>query len=240
MTWQLWTAFGIFLGTCANLAVKDTGAISWRLQFGSALIPALPLLVGIYFCPESPRWYIKASLTSSDDHLRLLTPEQKGKFNQAYTSLKRLRNTELQAARDLYYIHSQLRAEASLTPRESNYITRFTQLFTVPRLRRATVASGTVMLAQQLCGSKWRRAHIAGYETNKTQSTSSHSIPARFSSRPALASRSLSLHLWVSVSSISYSPGLPSGLSTPSAVAHCFSLHSRKCAGLCLPLDFAT
>jgi hypothetical protein len=22
MTWQIWTAFGIFLGTCANLAVK--------------------------------------------------------------------------------------------------------------------------------------------------------------------------------------------------------------------------
>jgi MFS family permease len=51
MSWQMWTAFGIFLGTCANLAVKDTGAISWRLQFGSAFIPAVPLLVGIYFCP---------------------------------------------------------------------------------------------------------------------------------------------------------------------------------------------
>lgn len=51
MSWQMWTAFGIFLGTCANLAVKDTGSISWRLQFGSALLPALPLLIGIYFCP---------------------------------------------------------------------------------------------------------------------------------------------------------------------------------------------
>lgn len=135
MTWQLWTAFGIFLGTVANLAVKDTGAIAWRLQFGSALIPALPLLVGVFFCPESPRWYIK-----------------KGKMQQAYTSLKRLRNTELQAARDLYYIHAQLRAEAGAHTVRNNYITRFTQLFTVPRLRRATVASGTVMIAQQMCG----------------------------------------------------------------------------------------
>ena len=56
MSWQLWTAFGIFLGTCANLAVKDTGVISWRLQLGSAFIPAVPLLIGIYFCPESPRY----------------------------------------------------------------------------------------------------------------------------------------------------------------------------------------
>jgi MFS family permease len=52
MTWQLWTAFGIFMGTVANLAVKDTGSISWRLQFGSALLPAIPLLVGVFFCPE--------------------------------------------------------------------------------------------------------------------------------------------------------------------------------------------
>jgi MFS family permease len=59
MCWQMWTAFGIFLGTCANLAVKDTGAISWRLQFGSAFTPAVPLWAGVYFCPESPRWYIK-------------------------------------------------------------------------------------------------------------------------------------------------------------------------------------
>lgn len=54
MSWQMWTAFGIFLGTCANLAVKDTGKISWRLQFGSALLPALPLLFGIYSCPGKP------------------------------------------------------------------------------------------------------------------------------------------------------------------------------------------
>jgi hypothetical protein len=59
MSWQVWTAFGIFLGTCANLAVKDVGKIAWRLQLGSAFIPAVPLLMGIYFCPESPRWLMK-------------------------------------------------------------------------------------------------------------------------------------------------------------------------------------
>jgi MFS family permease len=51
MSWQMWTAFGIFLGFCANLAVYNTGEISWRLQLGSAFIPAVPLVVGIYFCP---------------------------------------------------------------------------------------------------------------------------------------------------------------------------------------------
>jgi MFS family permease len=56
MSWQLWTAFGIFLGYTANLAVAHVGAIAWRLQLGSAFIPAAPLLVMIYLCPESPRW----------------------------------------------------------------------------------------------------------------------------------------------------------------------------------------
>jgi hypothetical protein len=46
--------------------------------------------------------------------------------------------------------------EALLTPGthqgDSNYITRFIQLFTIPRVRRATLASWTVMIAQQMCG----------------------------------------------------------------------------------------
>jgi hypothetical protein len=70
----------------------------------------------------------------------------------AYQSLKRLRNTELQAARDLYYIFAQLRMEARLIKTKSNYIGRFIELFTIPRVRRATLASFVVMIAQQMCG----------------------------------------------------------------------------------------
>lgn len=51
MSWQMWTAFGIFLGFCANLAVYRVGDIAWRLQIGSAFIPAVPLCLGIFFCP---------------------------------------------------------------------------------------------------------------------------------------------------------------------------------------------
>jgi MFS family permease len=130
MSWQLWTAFGIFLGFCANLAVANTGPISWRLQLGSAFIPAVPLVFGVYFCPESPRWYMK-----------------KGQYGKAYESLLRLRNHPIQAARDIYYIHSQLELEADILG-TNTYKTRFIELFTIPRLRRATVAATTVMLAQ--------------------------------------------------------------------------------------------
>ncbi|OAL73918.1 hypothetical protein A7D00_1946 [Trichophyton violaceum] len=134
MSWQLWTAFGIFLGFTANLVVKDVGTIAWRLQVGSAFIPAVPLVAMVYLCPESPRWYIK-----------------KGKISKAFHSLKRLRNHQIQAARDLYLIYSQIQIEAELAG-DSNYITRFFQLFTIPRVRRATLASFVVMIAQQMCG----------------------------------------------------------------------------------------
>jgi hypothetical protein len=40
----------------------------------------------------------------------------------------------------------------------SNFFTRFAELFTIPRVRRATQASGIVMIAQQMCGSKPRRS----------------------------------------------------------------------------------
>ncbi|KAF4535673.1 putative sugar transporter protein [Lasiodiplodia theobromae] len=140
MSWQLWTAFGIFLGTCANLAVYRVGKIAWRLQFGSAFIPAVPLVIGIYFCPESPRWYLK-----------------KKKYRNAYNSLLRLRRKPLQAARDLYYINAQLEYEEVLVKESgltnaNNIVTRFFELFTIPRVRRATQASGIVMIAQQMCG----------------------------------------------------------------------------------------
>ncbi|KAL6851776.1 sugar transporter domain-containing protein [Trichoderma novae-zelandiae] len=140
MSWQVWTAFGIFLGTCANLAVGKVGAIAWRLQLASAFIPAVPLVIGTFFCPESPRWYMK-----------------KGKHEKAWRSLLRLRNNPIQAARDLYYIQCLLDQEVLLVEKAglkvtNNVFTRFVELFTIPRIRRATWASGIVMIAQQMCG----------------------------------------------------------------------------------------
>lgn len=138
---QLWVAFGIMLGFSANLVVVNVGTITWRLQLGSAFIPAVPLLLGIYLVPESARWLIK-----------------KGRHAQAYKSLLRVRNTPLQAARDLYNIHAQVEAEKYLIEekgfQKDNFFTRAVELFSVPRIRRATQASGVIMIAQQMCGSK--------------------------------------------------------------------------------------
>lgn len=85
---------------------------------------------------------------------------KKRRYRKAYNSLLRLRNTPLQAARDLYFIHAQLIYEDALLEekgliKNSNMFTRFVEIFTIPRLRRATQASGIVMIGQQMCGSKF-------------------------------------------------------------------------------------
>lgn len=104
------------------------------MQIGSAFIPAVPLAIGVYFCPESPRWYIRRK-----EHAK------------AYQSLLKLRNHPLLAARDLYYINAQIEVERDIIG-DRGYVARFIELFTIPRVRRATLAAFTVMIAQQMCG----------------------------------------------------------------------------------------
>jgi hypothetical protein len=70
------------------------------------------------------------------------------RYPQAYRSLRRLRFTDLQSARDMYYIHAQLVEENKII-KGDNFFKRFAELFTVPRNRRAALAAHTVMLGQQ-------------------------------------------------------------------------------------------
>ncbi|KAF9527412.1 putative facilitated glucose transporter [Crepidotus variabilis] len=134
MFWQLWVVAGIFLGFCANVIVKDTGRISWRLQLGSAFIPSFILLCGIWFCPESPRWLMKH-----------------GKYAKGFRSMNRLRANPIIAARDYYYSWVIYEEELAIA-RGSTYFSRLWDCFTVPRIRRANYGATTVMIAQQMCG----------------------------------------------------------------------------------------
>ncbi|KAL9004688.1 MAG: hypothetical protein Q9188_002503 [Gyalolechia gomerana] len=134
MFWQLWVVAGIFLGFCANVIVKGTGDISWRLQLGSAFIPSFILGCGIFFCPESPRWLMKH-----------------GKHDKGFKSMVRLRAHPIIAARDFYYSNVIYVEELKLA-RGAGYFARMWDCFAVPRIRRANYGASTVMIGQQMCG----------------------------------------------------------------------------------------
>ena len=138
------TISGIFLGFCANVIVKDTGRIAWRLQLGSAFIPSFILGLGIWFCPESPRWLMKH-----------------GKIRKGFESMARLRDHPIIGARDYYYSYviylEEMKVAGGL-----GYFARMADCFRVPRIRRANYGASTVMLAQQMCGinSKWLGTYL--------------------------------------------------------------------------------
>lgn len=134
MFWQLWVVAGIFMGFCANVIVKDVPKIAWRLELGSAFIPSLVLTIGVYFCPESPRWLMKH-----------------GKIAKGFRSMNRLRAHPIIAARDYYYSYV-IYQEELVSARGAGYFSRLRDCFTVPRIRRANYGASTAMLAQQMCG----------------------------------------------------------------------------------------
>ncbi|KAF1935431.1 hypothetical protein EJ02DRAFT_439248 [Clathrospora elynae] len=134
MFWQLWVVIGIFLGFCANVIVKDIPKIAWRLQLGSAFIPSLILGIGIFFCPESPRWLMKH-----------------GHVAKGFQSMAKLRSHPIIGARDYYYSYIMYETELAVA-RGAGYFSRLRDCFTVPRIRRANYGASTVMLAQQMCG----------------------------------------------------------------------------------------
>ncbi|ORY62682.1 and other transporter-domain-containing protein [Pseudomassariella vexata] len=160
LAWQLWVAFGIMLGFAFNLIFWTAGTgqetLTLGLILGAPLVPSLFLLVGLYYCPESPRYYM---------------PHGSSNFNpaKAYAILRKLRKTELQALRDIYLVYKSVQLEEyaedintedqtkpsrrGFFSHLAGYLSQLRELFTARRLRNALISSATVALAQQLCGS---------------------------------------------------------------------------------------
>ncbi|KFY63440.1 hypothetical protein V497_02014 [Pseudogymnoascus sp. VKM F-4516 (FW-969)] len=138
MCWQMFTAFGIFVGYAADLAfyeVRDPHGVSgmnWRLMMASAMFPAIIVCCFVFMCPESPRWYIG-----------------EGRHYQAWQAQQILRYNKVQAARDQFYIQFLVRAEFESSNTMGNKVK---ELISVPRNRRAMQASELVMFMQQFCG----------------------------------------------------------------------------------------
>ena len=164
MMWQMWTAFGIMLGYIAGVIFRNvlngdssqcTGttatkeallsiqcSLNWRLMLASPMV--LPLIAAAYVftLPESPRWLLLKARQGKKFKY------QTAKYQKAFQSLCSLRNSKLQAARDLFLIHHLLDGEDDIKQGHN----RFFELWSVPRNRRALTASLIVMFLQQICG----------------------------------------------------------------------------------------
>lgn len=139
MLWQFFTAVGIMLGYVASLAfyhVGDhgiSGGLNWRLMLASACIPAIIVLVQVPFVPESPRWLMG-----------------KERHEEAYQSLRILRHTEIEAARDCFYQYVLLKEENAYVG--VPYYKRLYEMFTIRRNRNGALGAWIVMFMQQFCG----------------------------------------------------------------------------------------
>lgn len=71
----------------------------------------------------------------------------KNRHYKAYESMSRVRFEKVQAARDVFYMHTLLEAEEEIKDKRKTIIL---ELVTVPRNRRAMMASEIVMFMQQV------------------------------------------------------------------------------------------
>ncbi len=139
----MWTAFGICLGFVASVAFQYTDFLGvnsqWRWMLGSTAIPPLVVMLQVYLCPESPRWYM-----------------EKGKYPQAFQSMCRLRNHRIQATRDIYYAHKLLIVEQ----KERAGRNLFKEFFLVRRNRRAAQSAWFVMVRTPVTSCKYASAPL--------------------------------------------------------------------------------
>ncbi|CRG85750.1 putative polyol transporter 6 [Talaromyces islandicus] len=170
MMWQMWTAFGIMLGNIMGVAFMGLAPdLAWRLMLGSTVVLPIIVCVQVYYCPESPRWLI-----------------QHNKINKAFRSFRKLRPSDLQAARDLYYAYVLVELEREINKGKS-FFAMVLELFTVPRNRRATLGSWIVMFMQQFCG-----VNVIAYYSTTIFTESSYSIQSAL-----LASMGTGILNWV-------------------------------------------
>jgi len=106
----------------------------WRWMIGVTAIP--PLIVGllVYCMPESPRWYM-----------------DKGRYPDAFRSMRKLRKNDMLAARDMYLAHKLLSASGSDQAKSGWAL--FKEFFTVRRNRRAAQSAWFCMVSFLLLNS---------------------------------------------------------------------------------------
>lgn len=91
--YQLMITIGILGAYLSDTAFSYSGA--WRWMLGVIIIPAVLLLIGVIFLPDSPRWFAA-----------------KRRFVDAERVLLRLRDTSAEAKRELDEIRESLKVNS--------------------------------------------------------------------------------------------------------------------------------
>lgn len=114
----------------------------------SQMIPPIIVAMYIFHQPESPRWLLAKAQKRGNDKRR------SEYYKTVFQDLTKLRNSELQAARDMILMHYRLKKEEELRELADTEGHRWGiyELFSKPRNRRAVTASLIVMFLQQFCG----------------------------------------------------------------------------------------
>jgi SP family myo-inositol transporter-like MFS transporter 13 len=110
--------------------VKD----GWKYDFGLAGIPSIILLVGFFFCPESPRWLV-----------------QVGREEEAKKALERLRNKGDAVDQELREIKEMV-AEDKKIQAMTEGGGAFSRAWKDPNVRKALLVGCSLQLFQQLIG----------------------------------------------------------------------------------------
>ncbi|WZH50326.1 MFS domain-containing protein [Fusarium acuminatum] len=162
LLWQLWVSFGIMMSFVVNICLNqiENKELKLRLILASPAVFALMLMYTVAKCPESFRYYLMPGS-------RKYSPEK------AYASLLRLRNTKMQAVRDLFLTYKGIEEElqneelqneenegtkGSQKPRTpvlgavGHYLLQYWRILKRRRLRNAAITTGIVALSQQLSG----------------------------------------------------------------------------------------
>ena len=112
---QLLLTFGIVMAYFVDLIFTPSG--NWRAMFGVVLIPAVILLLGMFFLPETPRWLIA-------NH----------KTDRAREILQRIRSSSLEVEHDIKFI------QASLQKTQGDWFELFSSRCWLPTFIAVTIA----------------------------------------------------------------------------------------------------
>ncbi|KAK5677754.1 hypothetical protein LTS10_009637 [Elasticomyces elasticus] len=169
---------GVWLSDPINNRVGRRGAIVAASllclvgNIGSAISPSWPVLVGFrlvlgtglglnsstvnVYAAECAPAYIRGGLAVSWQAFTAFESAawlcKWDRYDKAYACLIRLRNTELQAAAEVYSTYVSSRRSSKLHGDERRSTSKIWSLFRIARNRHALYASYTVMFSQQACG----------------------------------------------------------------------------------------